>query len=70
MCRICVEWELGKLTTKEAFRNLGELINSTDDEETKDHLFDLSNKLLDEEVPYEERDQELEGQWYKELKGK
>lgn len=66
MCVVCKDWELGKLTAKEAFRNLGELINSTEDREERRHLFDLSNQLLDEEVPLNETDEELDAQWHKE----
>lgn len=69
MCVICVEWQAGKLTSKEAFRNLGEIINSTDDEETKFHLFGLSEKILDKEVGETAADEELDAAWHTETHG-
>jgi hypothetical protein len=66
MCRICVEWEKGKLTTKEAFKNLGEALNASDSQDERNHLFELSNKLLDKEVPMAESDQEMDSAWHKE----
>ncbi len=54
MCLICTEWQKGNLTTEEAFRNLGEALNVANDEDdydTVEHLLDLSNKMIDQEVP-------------------
>jgi hypothetical protein len=65
MCLICTEWQKGNLTAKEAFRNLGEQLNvanDEDDHETVEHLLELSNKIMDAEVPYEERDMQSEAQ--------
>lgn len=66
MCLICTEWQKGNLTAKEAFRNLGEQLNvanEQDDLDQVEHLVELSNKIMDSEVPYEEeRDMASEGQ--------
>lgn len=53
MCALCKDWNLGKLTSKEAFRNIGEILISADDEE-RDHLFELSNKILDADLDIKE----------------
>lgn len=65
MCRICVEWEMGKLTTTDAMRNLGEsLAVATDADDFKgvEHLIELSDRLIDADVPFAERDLIAEGQ--------
>lgn len=48
MCQICLEWEKEKMTNKEALNAIGELLSDSD-EETKAHLFDLVNRVIDEE---------------------
>ncbi len=52
-CFICTEYELGKLTIKEAMVNIGEALISNDDEDDRDHLFDLSNRILDADLKIE-----------------
>lgn len=47
MCIICVEWEKQKLTSKEAFRAIGEMMTT----QTQKHLEELSEKILQKEVP-------------------
>lgn len=69
MCRICVEWEQGKLTSKEAFRNIGEAINTTDSDNEREHLFGLSERILDKEVAPTETDDEMDQAWHKENYG-
>lgn len=64
MCLVCVEWQAGKLTAKEAYRNIGEMVNAEDDEEKREHLFELSNRLLDAEVPFDETDKDVDGMWW------
>jgi hypothetical protein len=66
MCVICIEWEKGKLTTKEAYRNMGEVLSTTEDEEQKNHLFELSEKLLESELPKTTSDEEVDASWHKE----
>lgn len=63
MCNLCVEWEKGKLTAKEAMGAIGELIASGKD---KEHLVELSERILDKEVPISENDDELNKSWYEE----
>ena len=72
MCLICSEWQKGKLTTQEAFRNLGEQLNAateSEDHDTVDHLVGLSNKLMDAEVPFEESDENLDRMWWEKTHG-
>lgn len=42
MCKICVEWQNGKLTTIEAARNLGEMWDGSQ------HQIELVKRILDE----------------------
>ena len=53
MCIVCVQWDLGKLTNKDAFRNLGEMIRSAPTQEERDHLVETYEKILDDEVKLE-----------------
>jgi hypothetical protein len=72
MCLICTEWQKGNLTTKEAFRNLGESLNVASDEEDHDaveHLLEFSNKLMDAEVPFEESDEQMDRMWWEKTHG-
>jgi len=55
MCILCKDWELGKLTSKEAFRNIGEILISANDKEL-DHLFELSNRILDSDLDIKTED--------------
>lgn len=56
MCLICVEWEKGKMTSKEAFRAIGESMNP----KTQKHLEDLSEKILAKEVPMPDTNEEAD----------
>lgn len=65
MCIVCLEWEKGKLTSTEALRNLGEMIESTDKEEEKRaHYFEVVEKILDKEVPTSDGDEDLDKKWH------
>lgn len=66
MCIVCLDWEKGKLTNKEAMKNLGEMLNSTKDDGIRDHLFGLSNKIIDSEFPPIAVDEELDLKWWEE----
>lgn len=67
MCLICVEWQSGKLTSKEAFKNIGELIMDEDKpQEERNHLFDLSDKILEKDLGQVATDDEMDEAWYKE----
>jgi hypothetical protein len=65
MCVVCSDWEKGKLTSKEALRNLGEMI-ATGTEKEKKHYFEVSEKILDKEVPMNDTDSELDQSWHEE----
>lgn len=65
MCIVCRDWEAGKLTSKEALQNLGELIQAAKEDE-KEHYFEVSEKILDKEVPLSETDEELDQTWHEE----
>ena len=49
MCAVCRDWQLGKLTTEEAWRNLNEMkdLATTTDEEV-DHFWEVAQKLANE----------------------
>lgn len=67
MCKICVEWEAGKLTAKEAYRNIGEVVVKSNEE--ANHLFALSDRILEKEMGPSEQDEELNAAWHKEMRG-
>jgi len=67
MCKVCVEWEMGKLTNKEALNILGELIGeSTADSKRHKHYYGVVEKILDKEVPMADADEELDQKWHEE----
>jgi hypothetical protein len=55
-CIVCLEFEKGKLTSKEALSNLGEMINDNSTKEEIEHYFEAANKIMDKEIPFEEWD--------------
>lgn len=65
MCIICVEWEAGKLTSKEAFRNIGEVVVKSDAEAK--HFFDLTDRILEKDLgAMKDLDEELDAAWHSE----
>lgn len=56
MCIICSEWQKGKMTSQEALANIGEMLDSGQSEEEVKHLFELADKVIDKEQPFEEWD--------------
>ena len=48
MCNICKDWEMGKLTAKEALNNLWEIAQDVEVEADQQHYQDLTDKLIDE----------------------
>jgi hypothetical protein len=62
-CYICSEWELGKMTEKEAYRALGEVLQFETDQEARDHLFGLSERILDKENKLEEFNEQTDYLW-------
>lgn len=54
-CMICNEWTKGSMSSKEALANIGEMIGDPNNtEEDVEHLLNLSGKIVDKEVPFEE----------------
>ena len=53
MCVLCVEYQKGKMSTKELLSNAGEMINSESDEEKKAHLFGLVEKVISKDMPFD-----------------
>lgn len=52
MCNICSDWEKGKMTSAEALRALGEMIDISADQKKPDyHYYEVVDKILDKEVP-------------------
>lgn len=64
MCIICKDLE--NLTTEEAMRNIGEALISTNDKEKIKHLIDLSDRVMDKDVPMPESNPDLDENWMKE----
>ena len=48
-CLMCLEWEKGKMTNKEVLNAVGEMLDFSEDETEKAHLFGLVEKVLDKE---------------------
>jgi hypothetical protein len=67
MCKICVDWEKGKMTGQEAMRAIGEMIGTGN--ETNQHYFDLAEKVIDKEVPLDSSDSELDEEWERKQRG-
>lgn len=68
MCRVCSEWELGKLTNKEALRNLGELIQAEDRDNGEDngHYYLVVDKIMDDELGESASDDDIDAAWHRE----
>lgn len=60
MCIICIEWEKQRLTSKEAFRAIGEMMTP----QTQKHLEELSEKILQKEVPLAEVNDQADQDWW------
>lgn len=66
MCKVCVEWESGKLTNKEALSALGEMIKNAKDDKKSKHYFKVVENILDKEVPMADTNEELDQKWHEE----
>ena len=64
MCQLCVEWERQKLTSREAFSAINEMLETSQDEDYIQHLIDLSEKIIDSEVPSNELDTDEDTLWW------
>lgn len=63
---MCKDWKAGRLTSEEALKNLGEMIIGTKDSRKSKHYFEVSEKILDKEVPTSDTDEELDKNWHDE----
>lgn len=59
MCYICEMWEEGAVTSEEALHVAGEFMKMEDIH----HLQELTDKILEKEVPLTKRDEEFEASW-------
>lgn len=53
MCKICSEWELGKLTNTEAMQNLGEVLGNQDENLSDPeitHYYEVLEKIIDKDA--------------------
>lgn len=69
MCIVCKDWQSGKLTSREAMRNLGELIGMKGEADLDPkirHYYEAVEKIIDKEVPMPENDEELNHNWQEE----
>lgn len=71
MCLVCAEWQAGKLTNKEALRNLGEMIAvPKESNEENAHYFSVVDKIVEKDLGKEpETDAELDARWHSENYG-
>lgn len=67
MCLICDEWNSQKIDSKKAFEEIGKVLSFNKDKKITDHLMDLSDKILNKEVPEFKIDKSLEKQWWNEI---
>jgi hypothetical protein len=49
MCVVCLQWEKEKLTNREALGAIGELLDFSEDDSERTHLFGLVEKILGKE---------------------
>lgn len=64
MCIICKD--LDNLTPEEAMRNIGELLIGTNDKEQIKHLIEVSDKVMDKDIPMKDSDPGLDETWFNE----
>lgn len=54
MCVICLEWQKGKLTDKEALRAFAEMANLDPNEAKPDyHYYEMIDKILDKDETFD-----------------
>jgi hypothetical protein len=63
MCSICDDWEKGKLTSQEALQAAGEIMKVEDIH----HVMELTDKIMEKEMPMKERDTDFEWEWAHEM---
>lgn len=66
MCLVCSQWQLGKLSNKEALSNLGEMIVSGG---KTDHYYEVVDKIMEKELGSSVSNDEMDLAWHKENLG-
>jgi hypothetical protein len=71
MCEICSSFpatleEMTKSQIKKAFIKIGKALEKEKNQKKIDHLLEISDKILDKEVPFLESDSELDKLWQEE----
>lgn len=64
MCYLCIEWEKQRMTSKEAFRAIGEILHTSKDKNELAHVRELSEKILSSEVPETESNPQMDEDWW------
>jgi hypothetical protein len=47
MCHICYDWENNQLSSDKAFQLIGQSLKVVENEEDRDHLMELCDKIVD-----------------------
>lgn len=66
MCSICDDWKNNKIDSKQAFERIKDALQNASPK-TTGHLTNLSDTILDKEVPMTETDENADRQWTDEL---
>lgn len=64
MCNICIDWEKQRMTSKEAFRAIGEVLHTSNDKSQVQHAKELAERIIQKEVPTTETNEEADGDWW------
>jgi len=54
MCRICIDWQMGNITTKEAAKNFWEMADTLDRDHAEKLADEITMALIEEELEGEE----------------
>jgi hypothetical protein len=69
MCKICIDWEKGKMTSREALRAAGEIMYGTN-EKNAEHAAEVVEKIMAKEVPSgTDPDPELDAEYERKNRG-
>lgn len=68
MCVICTEYQMGKITSREAYRAMAEITLTSPSKAQQDHMLEVSDLILSKEVPSNEADSELDAIYLSESK--
>lgn len=63
MCKICIDFEKGKMTSREALRAAGEIMYGTNEKDAE-HAAEVVEKIMTKEVPSgTDQDEELDAEY-------